>query len=319
MQPYGERVGIKVRSKKDFAAVHQAHKELAAEAEGRALESYPHLASTRNYKPKIAKSEPRKKIMGSDKYPRRPAGEPVDDPMVARSADRTYEWGPAEIQRKRFPNQPPLYDPSRGKKIKINRGEEAEVGDHLDDFGMIHQIVKISKDGRTVTTDSPKGRRDHHVSAFAHTFKVPPPTQKSESRAAILARGILAAVELRKAHYGTGRGKYPRPWKDNQSGRMHQDLTHLLPEQYHATHSMEASWLPGMPQHVSAKVTYKHPSYGTSEALGFTSHGGAKEWYEGSGAASQHSKAHEIQPHADAAFGRFLQSKMMAPHHPDRG
>jgi hypothetical protein len=137
--------------------------------------------------------------MGSDKYPRRPAGEPVDDPMVARSADRTYEWGPAEIQRKRFPNQPPLYDPSRGKKIKINRGEEAEVGDHLDDFGMIHQIVKISKDGRTVTTDSPKGRRDHHVSAFAHTFKVPPPTQKSESRAAILARGILAAVELRKA------------------------------------------------------------------------------------------------------------------------
>jgi hypothetical protein len=179
MQPYGERVGIKVRSKKDFAAVHQAHKELAAEAEGRALESYPHLANTKNYKPKIAKSEPRKKIMGSDKYPRRPAGEPVDDPMVARSADRTYEWGPAEIQRKRFPNQPPLYDPSRGKKIKINRGEEAEVGDHLDDFGMIHQIVKISKDGRTVTTDSPKGRRDHHVSAFAHTFKVPPPTQKS--------------------------------------------------------------------------------------------------------------------------------------------
>lgn len=143
--------------------------------------------------------------------------------------------------------------------------------------------------------------------------------QKSESRAATLARGILAAVELRKAHYGTGRGKYPRPWKDKQSGRMHQDLTHLLPEQYHATHSMEASWLPGMPQHVSAKVTYKHPSYGTSEALGFTSHGGSKEWYEGSGAASQHSKAHEIQPHADAAFGRFLQSKMMAPHHPDRG
>lgn len=144
-------------------------------------------------------------------------------------------------------------------------------------------------------------------------------SQKSEPRAATLARGILAAVELRKAHYGAGRGKYPRPWKDNQSGRMHQDLTHLLPEQYHATHSMEASWLPGMPQHVSAKVTYKHPSYGTSEALGFTSHGGSKEWYEGSGAASQHSKAHEIQPHADAAFGRFLQSKMMAPHHPDRG
>ncbi|TXH50017.1 MAG: hypothetical protein E6Q97_21250 [Desulfurellales bacterium] len=142
-------------------------------------------------------------------------------------------------------------------------------------------------------------------------------TQKSESRLGILVRGLLAAVDLRKAQ-GVGRGSYPRPQKDRYSGRMHQDLTHLLPEQYRSTHRMEVSWSPSMPQHVSAKVTYHHPSYGTSEALGFTSHGGSKEWYEGSGAASQHSKAHEIQPHADAAFGRFLKSKMMAPHHPDR-
>lgn len=134
----------------------------------------------------------------SDKYSH-PAGQPVDDPMVARSADRTYEWGPADIQRKRFPNQPPLYDPSRGRKIKINKGDEAQVGDHLEDFGHIHRIVKISKDGRMVTTDSPRGRREYHVSAFAHTFKVPPPAEKSEPRAAILARSILAAVELRKS------------------------------------------------------------------------------------------------------------------------
>lgn len=89
-------------------------------------------------------------------------------------ADRSQEWGPAHKQGQlRSPDGIPIEEPKKSKPtVKVRGGEEASIGDRLDNLGEVHHIKKISRDGKKVTTESPAGTREFPHHAFAHMRKL---------------------------------------------------------------------------------------------------------------------------------------------------